>query len=389
MARKTFLTSTGTGFVLSLVVGFVGTAFINAESGVKINEKMDAIEQILEENYVGEINSQKMEEGIYKGFVSGVGDPYTSYFTPEEFEDFMSQTRGIYVGIGVQMTIDKTDNNITIVEVFPNSPAEKAGILPKDKIIGAAGTPLTGDDFDIAPEIITGKEGTSVVVKIYRPSTDETMDFLVKRARVVYPSVDYEMLDDQIGYIHLRQFEELTHEQFKEALSDLEQQGAKGIVLDLRNNTGGFLDVTEDIVDELIPQGIIVSTKDNSGEIVHSESDDEYTDIPLVVLVNEQSASASEVLSGALKDHNRAKLVGTRTFGKGIVQTILPFVDGSAIKITTAEYYTPSGISIQGIGIEPDYLVELPVELMIEPDLTLEQDLQLQKAIEVLSMGDL
>ncbi|ONI46722.1 peptidase S41 [Candidatus Epulonipiscium fishelsonii] len=389
MARKTFLTSTGTGFVLSLVVGFVGTAFINAESGVKINEKMDAIEQILEENYVGEINSQKMEEGIYKGFVSGVGDPYTSYFTPEEFEDFMSQTRGIYVGIGVQMTIDKTDNNITIVEVFPNSPAEKAGILPKDKIIGAAGTSLTGDDFDIAPEIITGKEGTSVVVKIYRPSTDETMDFLVERARVVYPSVDYEMLDDQIGYIHLRQFEELTHEQFKEALSDLEQQGAKGIVLDLRNNTGGFLDVTEDIVDELIPKGIIVSTKDNSGEIVHSESDDKYTDIPLVVLVNEQSASASEVLSGALKDHNRAKLVGTRTFGKGIVQTILPFVDGSAIKITTAEYYTPSGISIQGIGIEPDYLVELPVELMIEPDLTLEQDLQLQKAIEVLSMGDL
>ncbi|ONI38224.1 peptidase S41 [Candidatus Epulonipiscium fishelsonii] len=386
MARKTFWTSTGVGFALSLAIGFIGTAFINAENGVEINEKMDAIEQILEESYVGEINPQKMEEGIYKGFVSGVGDPYTSYFTPEEFEDFMSQTRGIYVGIGVQMTIDKTDNNITIVEVFPDSPAEKAGILPKDKIIGAAGSPLTGDDFDLAPELITGEEGTSVVVKIYRPSTDETINFLVERARVVYPSVDYEMMDNQIGYIHLRQFEELTHEQFNEALNDLEKQGAKGIVLDLRNNTGGFLDVTENIVDELIPQGIIVSTKDNSGEIVHSESDDKYTDIPLVVLVNEQSASASEVLSGALKDHNRAKLVGTRTFGKGIVQSIMPFIDGSAIKITTAEYYTPSGISIQGIGIEPDYLVELPVELMIEPDLTLEQDLQLQKAIEVLSM---
>ncbi len=386
MARKTFWTSTGVGFALSLAIGFIGTAFINAENGVEINEKMDAIEQILEESYVGEINPQKMEEGIYKGFVSGVGDPYTSYFTPEEFEDFMSQTRGIYVGIGVQMTIDKTDNNITIVEVFPDSPAEKAGILPKDKIIGAAGSPLTGDDFDLAPELITGEEGTSVVVKIYRPSTDETINFTVERARVVYPSVDYEMMDNQIGYIHLRQFEELTHEQFNEALNDLEKQGAKGIVLDLRNNTGGFLDVTENIVDELIPQGIIVSTKDNSGEIVHSESDDKYTDIPLVVLVNEQSASASEVLSGALKDHNRAKLVGTRTFGKGIVQSIMPFIDGSAIKITTAEYYTPSGISIQGIGIEPDYLVELPVELMIEPDLTLEQDLQLQKAIEVLSM---
>ena len=187
-----------------------------------------------------------------------------------------------------------------------------------------------------------------------------------------------------MGYIQSRQFEELTYTQFKDALTEIEANDAKGLIIDLRNNTGGLLYITEDIADELLPEGIIVSTKDNTGKVEETMSDAAYTDIPIVVLVNEQSASASEVLSGALKDHGRAVLVGTRTFGKGIVQSIMQLSDGSALKVTTSQYFTPSGVCIQGTGIEPDYYVTLPNELMIKAKVEHDEDTQLQKAMEVL-----
>ncbi|MGL4736345.1 MAG: S41 family peptidase [Cellulosilyticaceae bacterium] len=382
MNKKEFWKGTVVGLILSITLLMFGTAFTSRFD--YIDKKLDVIGKAIEKYYVGDVDQTKMEEGIYKGFVSAVGDPYTTYYTTEEFKSFMEKSSGVYAGIGVQMTVDNTDNKITVVEVFPGSPAEQAGMLPKDKIIGAEGQELTGDDFDVAPKIIKGTPGTKVKVNIFRPSENKTYELEMTRENVIYPSVEHKMLSDGIGYIQIRSFEELTYDQFKAALTDIETKGGKGMIIDLRNNPGGLLNITEKIVDELIPKGLIVSTKDNQGKVEESYADDKYSDIPIVVLVNEQSASASEVLSGALKDHNRAALVGTTTFGKGIVQTILPLTDGSALKVTTSQYFTPSGVCIQGKGIEPDYKVELAPELMIKPKLEYNEDTQLQKAIEVL-----
>ncbi|MDU6358572.1 MAG: S41 family peptidase [Clostridiales bacterium] len=382
MKQKSFIKGTAIGFVLSTTILFGMTVF--ADKYDFIDKKIEVIEKTLDKYYVGELDKTAMEEGIYKGLVSSVGDPYTTYYTKEEFDSIMEKTSGVYAGIGVQMMVDQTDNTILVTDVFEGSPAEKAGMLSKDKIVGAEGQPLTGDDFNEAPKIIKGKPGTKVTVTVFRPSTNETLDLEMKRENVIYPSVSHKMLEGDINYIKISSFEELTYDQFKEALDEGTKANAEGLIIDLRDNTGGLLDVTVQIVDELIPEGVIVSTKDKNGKVKEMTSDDQYVDIPIVVLVNERSASASEVLSGALKDHNRAILVGNRTFGKGIVQTIMPLTDGSAIKVTTSQYFTPSGVCIQGEGIEPDYKVDLVPELMIKAKLEYNEDLQLQKAVEVL-----
>lgn len=382
MKQKSFIKGTAIGFVLSTTILFGMTVF--ADKYDFIDKKIEVIEKTLDKYYVGELDKTAMEEGIYKGLVSSVGDPYTTYYTKEEFDSIMEKTSGVYAGIGVQMMVDQTDNTILVTDVFEGSPAEKAGMLPKDKIVGAEGQPLTGDDFNEAPKMIKGKPGTKVTVTVFRPSTNETLDLEMKRENVIYPSVSHKMLEGNINYIKISSFEELTYDQFKEALDEGTKANAEGLIIDLRDNTGGLLDVTVQIVDELIPEGVIVSTKDKNGKVKEMTSDDQYVDIPIVVLVNERSASASEVLSGALKDHNRAILVGNRTFGKGIVQTIMPLTDGSAIKVTTSQYFTPSGVCIQGEGIEPDYKVDLAPELMIKAKLEYNEDLQLQKAVEVL-----
>lgn len=382
LKKSGFFKGVSIGFLLSIAIVLSTTAFINKYDFV--NQKLEAIGRAIETYYIGEIDAEKMEQGIYKGYVAAVGDPYTTYYTPEEFESFMEKSSGVYAGIGVQMTIDQSDNSIVVVDVFPGSPAEKAGMLPKDKIIGAEGETLNGDRFEDAPKLIKGKPGTKVNVTIFRPSENKNHELDITRENVIYPSVNSEMLEDDIGYIQIRQFEELTYNQFKEALTNIESKGGKGLVLDLRNNTGGLLHITEKIADEFLSDGTIVSTKDNTGKVEETKATKGATDLPVVIVVNEQSASASEVLSGALKDHNRATLVGTRTFGKGIVQSIMQLSDGSALKVTTSQYFTPSGVCIQGEGIEPDYKVELSPELMIKAKLEYDEDIQLHKAIEVL-----
>jgi carboxyl-terminal processing protease len=324
-----------------------------------------------------------MQEGIYKGFVAGVGDVYTNYYTPEEYASFKEKSSGVYAGIGIQMTVDVTDNTIVVTEVFEGSPAEKAGIVSQDKLIKAGGKTLTGDDFELVPKMFKGAPNTEVAVTIYRPSDGKVYDFNITRQNVTYPSVSYKMLDADIAYIKISQFEETTYDQFKKALTEAEAKKAKGIVLDLRNNPGGLLLITEKIADELIPKGIIVSTRDKSGTVDEAYADDKYSNIAITVLVNGDRASASEVLSGALKDHKRAKLVGETTFGKGVVQSVVPLSDGSALKVTTAKYFTPSGVCIQGIGIDPDYEVKLPEEALTRGKLEDKEDTQLQKAIEV------
>lgn len=381
MKKSGFFRGAAIGFLLSAIVLLTSTAFV--DKYYYVDKKLLAIESVINNYFVGDMDRTKMQEGIYKGFVAGVGDIYTNYYTSEEYASFKEKSSGVYAGIGVQMTIDQADNTILITEVFKGSPADKVGILSKDKIIKAAGKTLTGDDFELVPKLIKGAQGTKVSVTIFRQSENKMYDFELTRQNVTYPSVVYKMLDEQLAYIKISQFEETTYDQFKKALTEVEHKKAKGIVLDLRNNPGGLLHITEKIADELLPKVLIVSTRDKNGTVDEAYADDKYTKIPIVVVVNGDSASASEVLSGALKDHNRAKLVGETTFGKGVVQSVVPLSDGSALKLTTAKYFTPSGVCIQGIGIDPDYKVSLPKELLTRGNLQDNEDTQLQKAIEV------
>ncbi len=382
MKKGGFFRGAAIGFLLSTIVLLTSTAFVDRY--YYVDKKLLAIESVINNYFVGDMDRSKMQEGIYKGFVAGVGDIYTSYYTPEEYQSFKEKASGVYAGIGVQMTIDTADNTIVITEVFPGSPAEKAGILPKDKIIKAGGKSVSGDDFELIPKIVKGAPNTKVSVTIYRPSEEKAYDFELTRQNVTYPSVSHKILEKDLAYIKITQFEEATYEQFKKALTEVQNKKAKGLVLDLRNNPGGLLHITEKIADELLPKVLIVSTRDKNGTVDESFADDKYSKIPIVVIVNGNSASASEVLSGALKDHNRAKLVGETTFGKGVVQSIVPLSDGSALKLTTAKYFTPSGVCIQGIGIDPDYEVSLPTETLTRGRLEESEDTQLQKAIEVI-----
>lgn len=383
--KKSFIGGVGIGalgaIILALGMFIIPNVFAKEAS---TTDKLQYIQQLLETHYVGDIEDEQLEEGLYKGFVAGIGDPYTNYFTKEEFAQFREKTSGTYAGIGIMMQVDQNDKLITAVQVFENSPAEKAGLLPKDKIVEAEGVALNMDNFDEAPKIIKGEPGTIVNIKVFRPSENKTMDIAITRENVIYPTVDHRMLEDGIGYIHIKQFDEVTYKQFMKALGEIQQKNAKGIIIDVRDNLGGLLNIVAEISDELLPEGMIVYTKDKKDKVQTLKSKPGQIDIPITLLINQNSASASEILAGALKDHNRAKLVGTTTYGKGVVQTILPIPDGSGIKVTTSKYYTPNDICIDGIGIDPDYDVELPLELLLKPKLEDGEDLQLQKAIEVI-----
>lgn len=369
--------------LLFLIVVFVTTtAFV--DKYYYVDKKLLAIESVINNYYVGDVNTEKLREGIYKGFVSGVGDVYTNYYTADEYASFMEKSSGVYAGIGIQMTLDSADNTIMIVDVFEGSPAEEVGMLPNDKIIKVAGQTVTGDDFSSLPNMVKGKIGSKVKITIYRPSEGKSYDLDVERRNITTASVESKMLKDNIGYIKIVQFEEITYDQFKKALDELTGEQMQGLIIDVRDNPGGLLKVTEKIADELVPAGIVVSTENKVGKNEVYYADDEYIDIPIAVLVNGNSASASEVLAGAIKDTGRGKLIGETTYGKGVVQSVIPLTDGSALKVTTAKYFTPSGVCIQGIGIEPDYVVTLPVELLTKSKLTEEEDIQLQKAVEVL-----
>lgn len=374
------------GAAISLMLGTIvlcTTAF--ADKYHYVVRKLSMLESVLNEYYVGNVDTYKLQEGIYKGFISGVGDTYSAYYTQKEYDDFKEEASGIYNGIGIRMYLEAEDNSIVIKEVFEGSPAEAAGLLPNDKIIKVAGKNVSGNDFTIVSSLVAGEKNTEVEMTIFRPSDKTTYEFTLTRGNITYPTVNFRMLDNEVAYIQITKFEELTHAQFKTALEKSEAYHAKGIVLDLRNNPGGLLRIAKDIVDELIPEGIIVSTKDKNGKSIEYYADKNYTDIPMVVLINSRSASASEVVAGALKDYGRAKMIGETSYGKGVVQTVIPLSDGSALKLTTSQYFTPSGVCIQGIGIEPDVQIGLPIEKLIQgSNLEDAEDDQLQTAVKVL-----
>lgn len=345
----------------------------------EIEEKLENLKNRLDSSFLYDVDADELEEGIYKGFVSSLGDPYTVYYTEEEYQELMESSSGQYKGIGVQISQDPETNIITVIRVFRNSGAEEAGIQEGDILYKVNGEDITAEDVNNVVAEIRGDEGTTVEIEVYRDSVKDYVTMDVERRTVSMDTVEWRMPEEGIGYLEITEFDDVTYAQFSEALSDLKSQGMKGLILDLRNNPGGLVDSVCDVADDLLPEGIILTTKDKDGNGItyESEAGVEF-DGPIVVLVNENSASAAEILAGALKDYERGTVVGTTTFGKGIVQSIVPLGDGTALKVTVSNYYTPNGTCIHKVGIEPD------VEVEVEKSEDGEGDNQLEKAVEVL-----
>lgn len=350
-----------------------------------IVEKTDLINKYIDQLYYFEVDKDKQEEAYFDGIMAGLDDPYSVYYSQEDYSSLQEETSGEYVGIGAVVTQD-ADMVISVVRPIKGSPAEEAGIMAEDIIVEIDGEDVQGQDLNVVVKKIRGEEGSVAKVKVYRKSVSDYIEFDVKRRVVENYSVSNEMLEDNIGYIQIEQFYENTGKEFKDAMEQCQKDGAKGIIIDLRDNPGGLLNVVVDMCDYIMEGVTIVSTKDKNGTVLSEfkAEDGKETDIPMVVLINGNSASASEIFSGAMKDTGKAKLVGTSTFGKGIVQSVIPLEDGSAIKLTVAKYFTPNGNDIHEIGVAPDYVVELKDGKTTAVNLDRKEDTQLDKGVEVL-----
>ncbi len=349
------------------------------ESSQNIANTLQNFRNVIDKYYIGEVDEEKLLDGSIKGYIEGLDDEYSEYMTKEEWEEFQADALGNYVGIGIYMSVDKNDN-IVVIEPIKGTPAEEAGIQSGDIIVQIDDENTSEMNSNDASNKIKGKEGTKVKLKLLRKN--EYVDVEVERKAIKIYHVESKMLQDNIGYISLLTFDEGCSDELKKAYEDLKNQGANKIILDLRNNTGGLVDEALDIADYMIAKDKnILITVDADGNKEYNKSEHNPTmDCPIVVLVNEYSASASEILTGALKDNGEAKIVGTITYGKGVIQNVFQLKDGSALKLTIAEYYTPNESKINKVGIEPDETVE-SIE---QKDGEEEIDEQLNKAIEVI-----
>ena len=343
----------------------------------------------MKNQYVGDIDKDKMFEGIYMGMLYDTTDKYSRYISKKEFESYKISTTGNYVGIGAICSVHE-DNTMYIKAVYKGSGADEAGLKQGDEILKIDNTSVGYENYSEAIELIRGKENTQVNLTIYSPTTKETKDVKVTRKSISVPTVAHTVLKDNIGYIKISGFEEVTYEQYANAYNDLKKKGVKSLIIDLRDNPGGLVDSVAKVADDIIPKGIMTYTEDKKGKKEYIYSKDGELDMPLVVLVNGGSASASELLSGAIQDTGKGTIVGENTYGKGVVQTTYSMNDGSAVKITTAKYYTPKGVCIDGIGIKPDVVVKSdkdyePVIITSEKISCDEKnDKQLAKGIEIL-----
>lgn len=347
--------------------------------------KVDMIQSYLDRYYVEEMDEEQVEEMLYAGMLAGVGDRYTYYLPKESLQQYLDNSNGNFEGIGIEVYMTQ-EGEIRISSVMPGEPAEQAGLLEGDTIIGVDGTDIRGENLSDVVARMRGKEGTSVEVEIDRKSTGETLKFTVERASVEVKSVSGRMLEEKMGYISISGFKENTYDQFRQTMEDLQQAGMKGLILDLRDNPGGLVKSVHEIGEMLLPEGTMVYTLDNREKRQDIVCDAEYLELPLVVLLNENSASASEIFAGAVKDTGRGTLVGTQTFGKGLVQRLFILPDGSGLNITIQKYYTPKGTSIHGVGITPDVVTELPeaYQNLTMGQVPAEADTQLKQATEVL-----
>lgn len=350
----------------------------------EVVRKLQALEEVIDRYYfLEEVSDEELQDGIYKGLLNALGDPYSEYYTAEEFDILMQQSEGIYYGIGAYVEVDRTTGLPRINGTIGNSPAEEAGLRADDIIYEVNGESTYGLSLTEAVALIKGPEGTEVTLTLVRQGEEDYLYVTMTRRKVESPTVEFSMQEDDMAYIRVEEFDDVTVDQFAEALTLARDAHAGGIILDLRGNPGGNLDAVVEMCRMILPEGLIVYTEDKYGKRVEFKSDGERElELPLVVLVDRNSASAAEIMAGAIKDYGIGTLVGTTTFGKGIVQSLMPFLDGSAIKITVSAYYTPNGNNIHGIGIEPDVVCTFDGEAYYDSDGEL--DNQLDKAKEVL-----
>lgn len=394
MANKDFIKGIIYGAVYTVAAalivnscGILYKRYVKKEPNFEAKEK--AIYSLLKNEYTDDIDKNEMYDGMFTGMVYYTTDNYSRYMSADEFNSFKIKNEGSYAGIGCTMYI-ASDLKMTIRTVYENSPAQKAGIKSGDKILKVEDTEVTLENYQQAVDKVRGEKGTSVKITLLHPDGTSN-EVSVTRDTVNVPTVASAMLDNKIGYIHISAFENITYDQYSEAYKALKADGMERLIIDLRDNGGGLVTTASSIADDIIPEGIITYTEDKHGKKDYIRSKSNEIDIPLVVLTNGNSASASELVSACVQDTGKGKIVGETTYGKGVVQTTFPLYDGSAVKLTTAKYYTPKGICIDGIGIKPDVEVKAADDFTV-PEITtnkaacdLEKDTQLIKAIEVVS----
>lgn len=355
----------------------------NEESS--IGKDIEKIKTIIDKYYLGEVDEQKLKEAAIAGYVDGLGDEYSTYISKKEYSDFSANIMGNYVGIGIYMAVYKDSDEIVVVSPIKNSPAEKAGLKAGDVILKVNGVSYAGtEELEEASNKIKGEAGTTVNIEIKRE--EEILNFNIVREKVALNPITAEVLEKNIGYIQVTSFDEDCSKEFKQKYEELNSKGIKALIIDLRNNGGGIVQEALDMADYIVPKGkalMITINKTEKEETEYAKQTPIIT-IPVVVLVNENSASASEIFVGALRDNECAKIVGTKTYGKGVIQEVLKLTDGSALKLTTEEYFTPNRSKINKVGIEPDEVVELPEGVQMSYNIEKSKDTQLDKAIELL-----
>ena len=347
-------------------------------------QKIEYLEKMIDQEYLGEVDNAEMAEGIYAGLVYGLGDVYSRYYTADEYAQETASTDGAYAGIGVSIQKNK-NGGVQIAECYEGGPGAEAGLQTGDVITAINDTDVTDMELSDVVSLIRENKDNTIVLTVFRENEEKSREISVDVTDVELPSVFGEMLDKKTGYIQITQFTGVTLQQYKDMFAELKDRGMERLVIDLRDNPGGLLTSVCDILREILPEGLIVYTEDKYGNREEETCDGKHQlDMPLAVLVNENSASASEIFAGAVQDHEVGTIVGTTTYGKGVVQELRQLSDGSAVKLTVSNYYTPNGNSINKVGIKPDVEVKLASELLNKDEITHEEDNQLQKALDVI-----
>ncbi len=350
-----------------------------------VREKLSDIAYIIDAYYYDEVTAEQISEGMYQGILDSLKDPYSQYYNAEEYQSLMEETTGSYYGIGAVLSQDRETKEVTVLRVYKGSPSETAGLKAGDVVRSVGGIAADSVELTELVKNVKGEEGTTVSIVVQREGVDGELEYQVKRGKVEVPTVEYQLLEGNVGLIQIAEFSDLTPTQFESAVTELKSQGMTALIVDVRDNPGGVLDAVCDVLDQILPEGLLVYTEDKYGEREeYNASGESYLDMPLAVLVNGNSASASEVFAGAIKDYAYGTLIGTKTFGKGIVQSIIGLGDGSAAKVTIAKYFTPKGNYIHKVGIEPDITLEYEYLEPEDTEYDPMHDNQVQKALEVL-----
>lgn len=396
MSRKSFFLGALTGLIvagLCVAIGNGGAAGNSVAIGTgdellseKVANKLDVVDGLVDRFYLyeDELEDEELADGILYGYMSALDDPYTVYYNKEETQQLQEYISGTYYGIGAVLSQNMETGAVTVNECFEGSGAAESGLQPYDVIVEVDGTDISGMLLENIVTLIKGDEGTIVKLKVYREGEEDYLNFDIERRKIEAPTIEYEIIEDNIGYIEISEFEELTAEKFDDAYEELMEQDVKGLIIDLRDNPGGLLTIVSEILNHFVPKdGLIVYTEDKYGNRNELFADTKkFCTVPLVVLVNGNSASASEIFSGAVQDYGTGTIIGTTTFGKGLVQQVIDLDDGTSIKVTVSKYFTPNGNDIHGVGIVPDIEVELSDEAKTMLDVPYEKDAQLQAAVK-------